>query len=262
MTPAADACAGPAPAWKSFELMIGSTAAEPSGYAFILHFGRIRGCAAGQRVSISGIPLTFETNLGRAPAEVQYLAHGPSNAIELSAHGATLAFAGEASASTRIMRLLVQRANRGSRPAADAPLRGQVNYFIGNDPSKWLTDVATYGKVHYPGVYPGIDLVYYGTQGRREYDFDVAPGVNPRDIRMNFNGGGRVPADLQSVRGQWQHGCRMCVRVHRQAEPGRYGIAGEHPLRTSRLPWVPCTEAPRQPARAGMMSPTGAGSDG
>ncbi len=221
--------------------MIGSTAAEPSGYAFILHFGRIRGCAAGQRVSISGIPLTFETNLGRAPAEVQYLAHGPSNAIELSAHGATLAFAGEASASTRIMRLLVQRANRGSRPAADAPLRGQVNYFIGNDPSKWLTDVATYGKVHYPGVYPGIDLVYYGTQGRREYDFDVAPGVNPRDIRMNFNGGGRV---------------------HRQAEPGRYGIAGEHPLRTSRLPWVPCTEAPRQPARAGMMSPTGAGSDG
>ena len=134
------------------------------------------------RVSISGMPLNFERNLGQAPDEVQYLAHGPSYAIELSAQGAALGFAGQGSLSSGVVRLRVQGANGASRPAAEAPLPGYMNYFIGNDPSRWRSQVATFGKVRYPAIYPGIDLVYYGTQGRLEYDCDVAPGADPRDI--------------------------------------------------------------------------------
>ena len=40
----------------------------------------------------------------------------------------------------------------------------ESNYFIGNDPEKWHKRVPNYGKVKYAGVYPGIDLVYYGNQ--------------------------------------------------------------------------------------------------
>jgi hypothetical protein len=150
---------------------------------------------AVRQASIRGLPLTFEQNQGQAPDETQYLAHGPSYAIALSAQGAALAFAGQTSPTPSIVRLRVEGANRAARPAAEAPLPGHVNYFIGNDPSKWRTDVATFGKVRYPGVYPGIDLVYYGTQGRLEYDFDIAPGANPRDIRVNFAGAGRLRLD-------------------------------------------------------------------
>lgn len=43
-------------------------------------------------------------------------------------------------------------------------LAGKSNYFIGNDPKKWRTDVPHYAKVKYGEIYPGIDLIYYGNQ--------------------------------------------------------------------------------------------------
>ncbi len=58
-------------------------------------------------------------------------------------------------------------------------LPGTSNYFIGNDPSKWRTNMPNYAKVEYQDVYPGIDLVYYGNQRQLEYDFVVAPGADP-----------------------------------------------------------------------------------
>ena len=60
------------------------------------------------------------------------------------------------------------------------PVPGKSNYFIGNDPGKWQTEVAHYARVKYAGVYPGIDLVYYGNQRQLEYDFGCGPcaGVN------------------------------------------------------------------------------------
>ncbi|MGC2604768.1 MAG: SBBP repeat-containing protein, partial [Silvibacterium sp.] len=63
------------------------------------------------------------------------------------------------------------------------------NYFIGNDPSKWHTDVPTYAKVRYQSIYPGIDLLYYGNQeGRLEHDFVVSPGADPNAIVLSMRG--------------------------------------------------------------------------
>lgn len=59
---------------------------------------------------------------------------------------------------------------------------GISNYFLGNDPKKWRTNVAQYGKVKYQAVYPGVDLVYYGNQRQLEYDFIVAPHADPQQI--------------------------------------------------------------------------------
>ena len=65
-------------------------------------------------------------------------------------------------------------------------LAGKSNYFIGNDPAKWRTNVETFAKVKYQGVYPGIDLVYYGNQQQLEYDFVVAPGASPAAIQFRI----------------------------------------------------------------------------
>jgi uncharacterized protein (TIGR03437 family) len=67
-------------------------------------------------------------------------------------------------------------------------LPGKVNYFLGNDPGKWITGAGTFRKVNYRQIYPGIDLVYYGTQRQLEYDFVVAPGADPRRIALEFTG--------------------------------------------------------------------------
>ncbi|HEY3132394.1 MAG TPA: SBBP repeat-containing protein [Acidobacteriota bacterium] len=63
---------------------------------------------------------------------------------------------------------------------------GKTNYLVGADPNKWRTDVPTYAKVKYEAVYPGVDLLFYGTARQLEYDFVIAPGADPESIRLEF----------------------------------------------------------------------------
>ncbi len=74
-------------------------------------------------------------------------------------------------------------------------LPGKVNYLRGNDPKRWQTNVATYGKVKLNSVYDGVDLVYYGNGRQLEYDFIVAPGADPKAIRLNFSGSDNARLD-------------------------------------------------------------------
>lgn len=81
----------------------------------------------------------------------------------------------------------------GSNPKAktvgEKRLKAKINYFIGNDPKQWQTDVPTFEQVRTEDVYPGIDLVHYGqATGALEYDLVVAPGVDPGQIRLAFGG--------------------------------------------------------------------------
>jgi len=80
-------------------------------------------------------------------------------------------------------------ANKNPKMAGGAMLAGKSNYFIGNDQSKWHTGVANYKNVKYNAIYPGIDLLYYGTNQRTlEYDFVVSPGSDPAKIGITFDG--------------------------------------------------------------------------
>ena len=76
-------------------------------------------------------------------------------------------------------------------------LPGTSNYLIGNDPSQWHTDIPNYARVEEQGVYPGVDLVYYGNQRQLEYDFTVAPGADPGVIRLAFTGAESATLDAQ-----------------------------------------------------------------
>lgn len=69
-----------------------------------------------------------------------------------------------------------------------APLEGKVSYLKGNEPEHWQTDIVTYSVVEQKQVYPGIDVQYYGKQGRLEYDFIVAPKTDFSQIQLSFEG--------------------------------------------------------------------------
>src|SRR5205823_13154370 len=88
-------------------------------------------------------------------------------------------------------------ANAGPQASGLDRLPGVANYYMGSDPSKWLTNVPTFGKVAYQNVYDGIDLVYYGNQRQLEYDFVVAPGVDPSMITLGFAGADELTIDAQ-----------------------------------------------------------------
>src|SRR6202020_2897909 len=141
------------------------------------------------RATVAGLPLNFEPNVGQARSVAQFLAHGPAYTVSLNSDGATLASDGSA------LRLHVVGSRDSVAPVAEQPLSGVVNYYVGNDPKNWLRGIKTYGRVRYAGVYPGVDLVYYGTQGRLEYDIAVAPGASAKPVRIAVEGAERVRLD-------------------------------------------------------------------
>ncbi len=79
-------------------------------------------------------------------------------------------------------------ANSNPAVVGEDPLPGMSHYLIGNDPARWHKNIRHFAKVRYQNLYPGIDLLYYGTDGRVEYDWIVAPGADPHRIVESFSG--------------------------------------------------------------------------
>ena len=94
-----------------------------------------------------------------------------------------------------ILEMRMVDANPSAKIIGLEELPGKSNYFIGNDPQKWHTDIPNYAKIQYSNVYPGIDLIYYGNQRQLEYDFVVSPGANPKNILLAFEGAERLSLD-------------------------------------------------------------------
>jgi hypothetical protein len=209
------------------------------------------------------LPLAFEANQGQTAPEVRYLAHGQSYQLFLTNQEAVLTLRqpatsgakpskgvspvaarvhrkSNAALKTSVLRMHFDGANPAAEIAGTKQLPGKTNYFIGNDPKKWHTDIPSYEAVRYRGVYPGVDVLFYGRQQRLEYDFIVAPGADPKaialsiagarklalnkqgDVLMSFAGGMvalQKPVVYQEVNGQ------------RREIAGNYEIANDHQIR-------------------------------
>jgi uncharacterized protein (TIGR03437 family) len=146
------------------------------------------------------VPLSFEPNQGQTDSAVQFLTRGTGYALFLTQgkvvlnlerqQPAAAAAKGHApqAASVDTVRMSLIGANPQAKPVGMSPQPGVVSYFIGNDPKKWRSGIPTYGKVEYPEIYPGVDLVFYGNQRQLEYDFVVSPGADPSRIAWRIDG--------------------------------------------------------------------------
>ncbi len=166
------------------------------------------------------LPLAFEANQGQTDLAVRYLAHGqgyqlfltnqeavlsllqPSVADAKSAQGAPLRKARthrmpRAAVKTSVLRVHFDGANPSAEITGTKLLPGKTNYFIGNDPKKWHTDIPSYEGVRYRGIYPGVDVLFYGRQQRLEYDFIVAPGADPQVIALSIAGARKLEINSQ-----------------------------------------------------------------
>ena len=74
-------------------------------------------------------------------------------------------------------------------------MSGKSNYFLGDNPRRWRTNIANYARVEYDEVYPGVDLIWHGNQKQLEHDFIIAPGANPQRIRLSFAGAQSIRID-------------------------------------------------------------------
>jgi Beta-propeller repeat/HYDIN/CFA65/VesB-like, Ig-like domain len=138
-------------------------------------------------------PLGFEKNTGQFDPTLQFVAHASGYALGITQKGLRLNLHGQARQGSerpkfaQVEMTLIGASVHAVTSALDE-LPGKTNYFLGKDPMQWRTGVPIYSRIRTNGIYPGVDLVYYGHDRSLEYDFVVAPGGNPAKIRLNFNG--------------------------------------------------------------------------
>ena len=89
------------------------------------------------------------------------------------------------------VRLVFNGANRAPQISGLDLQPGRVNYLLGRDASRWIRGIRSYARVKVEKLYPGIDAVYYGSDGSLETDFIVQPGTDPAALRLRIEGHGR-----------------------------------------------------------------------
>lgn len=152
--------------------------------------------------SYGNLPLNFEANQGQIDKRVNYLSRGNGYTVFLTPTEAVLKLRGKGNKAVKtesVLRMKISGANDQAQATALNELPGKSNYFPGKDSTKWRTNISHYAKVQYQGVYPGIDLVYYGNQRQLEYDFVLAPGAKPDTIRLSFDGAEKIGIDADGA---------------------------------------------------------------
>lgn len=134
------------------------------------------------------LSLSFEPNRGQADRQVEFLSRGSGYGVYLIGRGAVLMHGSET------LQMTLTGASPTARAGGSKELPGTSNYLVGSDPAKWHTGIPNFAEVRYEGLYPGIDLVYYGNRRELEYDFVMHPGAQPGAIRIAFDRAMRIEA--------------------------------------------------------------------
>ncbi len=134
--------------------------------------------------------VSFEPNKGQAGKTYAFVGRASSTAFALNADGFAVAGRGRQSVS-----VLLEGSRRGARAVPEQPLPGVRHYVRGSDPRGWLWNIPAYSRVRFREVQPGIDVVYGGRDKELELNFELAPGAEPRNIRLRFSGEVRLSRD-------------------------------------------------------------------
>jgi len=189
-----------------------SSAALPSlGTSSVAHAEQLR-------ARYGTMPLYFIENQGQLDARVGYYLHGHDTSVYFTPQGVTYALTGPSAAPAtgqdalskaarldKVMRTSVQEgggsstqqrwavavdfvgANPDAMPRGEQPTSAVVSYFRGSQ-TDWKAGVPTFASVRYDDLWPGIDLVYEGTNNHLKYTFLVRPGADPRQIKLAYRG--------------------------------------------------------------------------
>ncbi len=151
----------------------------------------------------SNLPLAFEPNQGQTDPQVKYMARGNGYTLFLTNQEAVISLLAPSKRAVRgvpqkvaqvtpapdsVVRMQIVGANAQAHVTGSDVQQGVSNYFIGDDPHKWSTNVPHFAQVTYEGVYPGINLAFAGNHQALDFHFAVSANANPALIHLHFNG--------------------------------------------------------------------------
>ena len=178
------------------------------------------------------LPLSFESNEGQTDPHVDFITRGSGYTLFLTPREAMLAL--RSPSAETMLRMKFVGSETKPQVTGQEQLPGKVNYFIGKDPRRWRAGIATYAKVAYKNLYPGVDLIYYGNQRQLEYDFVVHPGTDPDIIALRFEGAQQLKVDAQGELVLYADDSEIRQRkpsIYQEIDGVRHEVAGSYKLK-------------------------------
>ena len=149
--------------------------------------------AAQSAAQFGNLPLWFE-----AGEPTKFTAHAGGSEFTISPGGAEFKLT-KNSGATAGGELQFVGANPAAKISGENRLGGKINYFLGSNPDQWQAGVPTFAQVRVESIYPGVNVVYYGSRQKLEYDFNLAAGVNPSRIALRFDGAEKISTDADGA---------------------------------------------------------------
>lgn len=152
-------------------------------------------------------PVKFIENKGQWDKEIKFMAQIPGGVLQIRQQGLHYIFVDnnalyEMKHSRQTDEIKPLKAHgltvffEDSNPKftvfANNSMAETQNYFYGNDPNNWATDVKAYGEIWLKNIYQGIDLRLYSTENTLKYEFIVAPNVSTEQIKMRYEGADEI----------------------------------------------------------------------
>jgi hypothetical protein len=191
------------------------------------------------------MPLLFIQNQGQTDQQVAFYLQGQDSTIYFTSSGLTFALS-EALADTGTtdaslssdadpkrqrtspaesrrwaLKLDFVGANPGVIPQGEEKAEAIVSYFTGSQ-DQWHTGLPTFQRLVYHNLWPGIDLIYFGSGSQLKYEFLVEPGADPADIRLAYRGASSLKLDEA---GNMQ--VTTPYRIFQDDAPTAYQVVGE-----------------------------------
>lgn len=183
------------------------------------------------------LPIRFEPNLGQASGDVLFQASGPRQSLQVTRREARIRIASpgdDAKLAFVRMEWLESAGAIEAEPSGKLP--GVSHYYLGANPSGWVPNVPQYEQVVLRGIYPGVNLKYYGNEGRLEYDIVLDPHADARQVRFKITGadsirlapGGDLLVATPAGELRWKHPVSFQLSGGRKrAVSSRYVLDGD-----------------------------------
>jgi uncharacterized repeat protein (TIGR01451 family) len=140
--------------------------------------------------ALFNLPLRFVANAGQTDPAVRFTVKGAGHTLFFTQEEVVFSAVQEVEDEPvrSVVRLRFLEASPHPTVEGLSPLSGVANFFLGNDPAQWRVNVPSYGAVAYRDLYPGVDLIYHGSEGYLKSEFRLAPEADPAAIQMVYSG--------------------------------------------------------------------------
>jgi Beta-propeller repeat len=129
-----------------------------------------------------------------------------------------------------VLRAKFQGGNDAPRLEGVDPM-GSANFMLGQDPRAWRMGLQTHSKVRYANLYPGIDLIYSGIDGRIKSEYRVAAGADPGKIQVRYSADLSIDAEGRLHAGNL---IEAAPEIFQDSASGRAAVAGRYRLLNAR----------------------------